>query len=314
VAGERVSRPTVGIPRTLVHMLDFVEWRGFFERLGCKVVRSEPSTYATFQEGFRYASNEQCFPVKLFLGHVAELAGKSDYLFVPQYVSLAPATFSCPKVIGAPLLARKGVPGLQPMLMPAIDFSHPRATLARLLAMALRLTRDPRRLRDALGYVSAAMTEYTARGGARAVRPARSGRDLIGVIAHRYALRDPQLNMGLFRKLKAYGLDFVASDTLGTPAPDATPFDCPPIHWDFGQNVVHAAHEFMHDDRIKGVIFLTYFGCGPDSFLEEVFKKDLAAAKPFLSLSLDEHTGEAGVVTRLEAFVDMMRRERRLAS
>jgi len=310
-----MSGPLVGIPRTLVHLLDFVEWRAFFERLGCTVMRSEPSSYATFQRGFRYASNEQCFPLKLFLGHVAELAGKCDYLFIPQYVSLSKATFSCPKVIGAPLLARHGIPDLQPVLMPAIDFNRPWLTRARLLALALRFTRDPRRLRAALELAGKAMAAYAGRRGARPARPPRPGRDLIGVIGHRYALRDPQLNMGLFRKLKSYGLDFVASDTVGTPAPgEAMAFGCPPIHWDFGQNVVHAARRFLEDERIKGVIFLTYFGCGPDSFLEEVFKDELSAAKPFLALSLDEHTGEAGMVTRLEAFVDMMRRERRLAS
>ncbi|MEG3070548.1 MAG: hypothetical protein RQM92_06655 [Candidatus Syntrophopropionicum ammoniitolerans] len=27
---------------------------------------------------------------------------------------------------------------------------------------------------------------------------------------------------------------------------------------------------------------------------------------PFLSLTLDEHTGEAGIMTRLEAFLDMV--------
>jgi predicted nucleotide-binding protein (sugar kinase/HSP70/actin superfamily) len=31
-----------------------------------------------------------------------------------------------------------------------------------------------------------------------------------------------------------------------------------------------------------------------------------SAGKPFLNLTLDEHTGEAGVMTRLEAFWDMV--------
>jgi len=35
------------------------------------------------------------------------------------------------------------------------------------------------------------------------------------------------------------------------------------------------------------------------------------AGRPFMSLILDEHTGEAGLVTRLEAFVDMLARWKR---
>lgn len=315
VADERVSGPRIGIPRTLVHYLDFMDWEDFFDRLGCSVVRSKPSTYATFQEGFRYASNEQCFPVKLFLGHVAELADKADYLFIPQYVSLKAATFSCPKVIGAPLLARSAVPDVPPVLMPEIDFSRQRQTRLRLLSMALKLTRNPRRLRAAWECVTTGMADHVANRGARPAPEPEAGRDLIGVIAHPYALRDPQLNMGLFKKLRGYGLDTITSDAFGTPPTDVKElFGRPLIHWDFGQNVVYAAQRFLDDERVKGVIFLTYFGCGPDSFFEDIFKETLASAKPYLSLSLDEHTGEAGVVTRLEAFVDMMRRERRLAS
>jgi predicted nucleotide-binding protein (sugar kinase/HSP70/actin superfamily) len=35
--------------------------------------------------------------------------------------------------------------------------------------------------------------------------------------------------------------------------------------------------------------------------------------KPFIMLTVDEHTGEAGMLTRLEAFVDMIERQRRQA-
>lgn len=32
--------------------------------------------------------------------------------------------------------------------------------------------------------------------------------------------------------------------------------------------------------------------------------------KPFMMLTIDEHTGEAGLVTRLEAFCDMLQRKK----
>ena len=40
------------------------------------------------------------------------------------------------------------------------------------------------------------------------------------------------------------------------------------------------------------------------SLIEEVVRK---AGIPFMTLTVDEHTGEAGMLTRLEAFVDMIR-------
>ena len=58
-----------------------------------------------------------------------------------------------------------------------------------------------------------------------------------------------------------------------------------------------------------GMIHLYPFTCMPEiisrSILPQVSKE---IDFPILSLVLDEHTGEAGLQTRLEAFVDMLKR------
>ena len=45
--------------------------------------------------------------------------------------------------------------------------------------------------------------------------------------------------------------------------------------------------------------------------IESITRKAKEAGKPLLSLTIDEHTGEAGFVTRLEAFIDMLFRKKR---
>ena len=57
---------------------------------------------------------------------------------------------------------------------------------------------------------------------------------------------------------------------------------------------------------------MTAFGCGPDSLmLEDIRRKAKNFSKPLLNLTIDEHTGEAGFITRLEAFCDMLYRNKR---
>lgn len=64
--------------------------------------------------------------------------------------------------------------------------------------------------------------------------------------------------------------------------------------------------------NFDGVIHLAPFTCMPEivaaSILPTVSKKEKI---PVLTVVLDEHTGEAGLVTRLEAFVDMLVRQKR---
>ena len=72
------------------------------------------------------------------------------------------------------------------------------------------------------------------------------------------------------------------------------------------------AGHYLKDNKIDGVITLTAFGCGPDSLMvERITRKSKQFNKPLLNLTIDEHTGEAGFITRLEAFVDMLYRKKR---
>ena len=55
------------------------------------------------------------------------------------------------------------------------------------------------------------------------------------------------------------------------------------------------------------------FGCGPDSLMMDMVRRHSVRLEstPFMCLTLEEHTAEAGVVTRLEAFTDMINRKNR---
>jgi len=59
--------------------------------------------------------------------------------------------------------------------------------------------------------------------------------------------------------------------------------------------------------KISGVIEISSFLCGCDAVLKEFVEKSFKEKKvPFLYLIIDEHTADAGVQTRLEAFLDTL--------
>ena len=53
-------------------------------------------------------------------------------------------------------------------------------------------------------------------------------------------------------------------------------------------------------------VYITNFGCGPDSFISHFFR-DLSKGKPYLQLEIDEHSADAGAITRCEAFLDSLK-------
>lgn len=65
------------------------------------------------------------------------------------------------------------------------------------------------------------------------------------------------------------------------------------------------------DETIDGIIYLACFGCGPDSLVGQIIQRRVRKT-PFMLVTVDEHTGEAGLVTRLEAFCDMIWRRKQV--
>ena len=69
---------------------------------------------------------------------------------------------------------------------------------------------------------------------------------------------------------------------------------------------------YLLNEKVDGIIALSAFGCGPDSLMvDEIAYHCKEAGMPLIHLTIDEHTGEAGFITRLEAFTDMLLRKKR---
>lgn len=64
-----------------------------------------------------------------------------------------------------------------------------------------------------------------------------------------------------------------------------------------------AAADIIRRDARLNAIYLANFGCVNDSMYPRFFGREMGE-KPFLLLEIDEHSAEAGVVTRCEAFLD----------
>ena len=82
------------------------------------------------------------------------------------------------------------------------------------------------------------------------------------------------------------------------------------MYWSMGQIILKGAAAVEKHPQLFGA-FITNFSCGPDSFIIGYFR-ELMASKPSLTLELDDHTADAGLETRIEAFLDIVDRHRGL--
>jgi len=151
--------------------------------------------------------------------------------------------------------------------------------------------------------------------GRRAPEPAarRAGRLRVGLVGHSYNLFDPGVNLGLCEKLRRLGCDIVTSESLSEEEVRAESVKMPKeIFWSSGRRVLAAVSRFRREGLVDGIIHIESFGCGPESMVGEIAERETRrrSRMPYMVLTVDEHTGEAGLLTRLEAFVDLIERRR----
>ncbi len=300
--------PTVGIPRGLLYYYYGDVWDGFFRRLGADPVVSPETTQSVIEAGG--CIDEVCLPVKAFFGHARALADKVDLLFLPRVVSAAAGHYSCPKIIGLPDIMRAALPGGPPLVAPTVDLrSSRRSLLHAITGVGETLGRSP--LYSLYAWQRA--WRECCRPNAGAVAGDTADRPRIVLVGHPYILYDRQISMDVIGKLAGMGMDVVTPDRADPRAADQAASALPKnIFWHYCRSLAGAALAFLAaSPPPDGMIFLTSFACGPDSLIGEQLR--LQAGRrgvPFLLLALDEHTAEAGLVTRLEAFTDMLRRRR----
>lgn len=299
--GKRKSKiqppGTIGIPRALVYYLCPSLWETFFRELGITVVVSSPSSRRTVEQAGLISESEHCLPVKLFDAHLAELAGKVDAVFVPRILSTLSGHIACPKLGALPDCARAQFSGEFDVL--SIDINEARMPLETSMAeLGKRLNANDELIKQATTRALAAMHSAQA-APPQVSRP--EGVLHFLVIGHPYNLQDDFLSGPVFQKLAALG---VCAEPVSFTRRAVEP---EPVKWDTCSLIYDQLKQLVPSEW-DGVIHLSSFNCGCDSIVSTLYHDILREKKiPCMTLVLDEHAGQAGVDTRLEAFTDSIK-------
>jgi predicted nucleotide-binding protein (sugar kinase/HSP70/actin superfamily) len=309
---------TIGIPQALGYYYYRPMWTTFFDQLGCKVVTSGQTDRTKLDAGISIAPGETCLPLKCFLGHLLSLTPRTEYVFVPRLVCLSRQPgirLGCPKMIGLPDMARALVPDA-PILTVDIDVRQ-ESEETTYVKLARRLGFPEKQAQHAYERGIACSHEEREERMTSAELNASSTGDLtIGLIGHAYLLDDDFLNLHIRKKIGETGARVISCRDTENENHGSLEKEINPLSWYFENPILSAAKHFYDDETISGIIYLCSFGCGAASITHEVIEFEIAPrhSTHFLKIVLDEHTGETGIMTRIESFVDMinLKREKKI--
>ncbi len=306
---EDDGRPTVGMQRSLYTFQTGILWAHFFDRLGYRLALTPPTNGEISSTGIESVTAETCYPIKVSHGHVKTLAGRTRYLFLPTIVDMPTPTeaergFFCPLVQANRYMLKaaldlRGVDMLHAILHLRQDPDLQALELAGQLAKALDRSRAEIRaaLEEGLEATKGFEQELYAEG-AGIMEDHDPQEPLVIVTGRPYNLYDERLNLRLGQNLAKIGVSAIPMDLVDVSDVDLSDF--PSMYWGLGARILRTAKFIRRRPESFG-LHLTNFSCGADSFVEH-FYKHIMGEKPYLILELDEHSAVAGVMTRLEAF------------
>ncbi len=327
------NKRIIGIPRAMSYYNNYPFYYGFFTSLGYKIVLSDKTTTEIINNGSKYLVSDTCFPIKVYVGHVVNLLEKGcKVIFVPSLQSVDFKINNCSKVRGLPEIIRNVINKDFQMIEPTLDKTENIGinNFCTQIANQLGIS-DKQLIINATHYawqyydkfLSLTKKGYDWDTAIDCTVNNKEAKNLIktdnhdvsvAIMAHGYNLYDERISLKLLKKLEQMKVKTFTGLNLSDIEAKRAIAELGEIrYWANELELTGTAGHFLLNRKVDGIIALSAFGCGPDSLMvDEIAYHCKDKNIPLLHLTIDEHTGEAGFVTRLEAFVDMLIRKKRL--
>ncbi len=317
----------IGIPQALLYYEFYPLWNNFLEGLGAKVIISGPTTKEILDLGVKSAISEICFPVKVFYGHVMSLKDRVDYLFIPRIVCVEKGAYFCPKFLGLPDMVKSSLSPLPPLIEPTIDIRKPVTNFKNsFLEVGKLVTNNSKKIYQSF-YEAQRNLKLYLQSKENELDPEIINQQYwnklpqnnlknsinIALLGHSYLVYDTFINLNLISKLKKVKINVLTAEMVKKKDVERQLKKLhKPIFWTLSKKTVGSAFYFL-EKKIDGIIHLTSFECGEDSMIGELIRQESRKypSVAYTEFVFDEHTGEAGIDTRTEAFLDMIIRRKR---
>lgn len=313
----------VGIPRALLWWRYGVMWQTFFEALDRTVVLSGESDAETFQRGDALSVDECCLASKLYMGHVEQLVrdGACDAIFIPSWANEGRFLGFCTKFQALPDIVMNTYYGRAdaPRIMSLLVEAQQTHTFEKdsFVGLGVRMGASSREARAAYKKAVVAQLHHDeARRRAQRdwlasvkKQPAESRSLLILVAAHPYVAHDPMVGKPVVDMLRDMGACVLFTDACNAEKAVKESFEfSPTLPWLVNREIVGAVANMR--DEVDGVVVMSSFPCGPDSMANHAMDLRIDGV-PMLTLTIDAQSGQAGLETRVESFVDILNYRRK---
>ena len=303
-----MNNKTIGIPKAFLYYRYNILWKTFFNNLGYKIITSENTTNETIELGKIYSIDESCLSSKIYMGHVASLKDKCDYILIPRIDNYGSSEKVCVKFNATYDLVKNLFEEYQ-ILDYNIDNTKHNYETINLIKLGLKLNKNPFKVLKSLILAKQKEKKYRKLQEQKQESILQNANPKILIVAHPYNIYDKFIGEPIIKKIKSQGIDIIYADKLDKKKAKLYSTNLSKtLYWTYSKELIGAIDYYRYS--VDGILFLSSFPCGPDSLVNELMLRKIDNI-PMTNILIDEQTSDAGLDTRIESFIDIINERRK---
>lgn len=303
-----VGKTIIGIPRAFLYFKYKYLWETFFEELKCDILLSPETNKQILKDGINNSIDESCLSAKIYMGHVYYLIDKVDYIFIPRIVSFGENEIVCTKFNAMYDIVKNTFKNVK-LLDYNIDVKKNQSELKAFMKIGKVLGENY--ITSLKAYLKAKKAyDYFEQKKTKKQEQLLSDTDKMKmlIVSHPYNIHDRLLGYPIIKYLQSFGVVPIYADAANKElTAKKSKVISNTLYWTYNKELIGAIE--YYSDKIDGIIFISTFPCGPDSLVNELCIRKVKGI-PMANIILDELEGEAGLHTRIESFIDIIKEKK----
>lgn len=292
----------IGIPRALYYHSYSYLWKSFFDNLGIDYIISPKTNKEILKVGKGLSTDETCLPAKIYLGHINYLIDKCDYVLVPRYLGNDKINLSCIKFNSMYDIVKNTFKNIKTIDY-NIDYTKNTNLKNEFIKIGKFLGMDKQKVITAFNRAYNDFNDYKLHEyflQEKKLNNKDSKKVLI--LSHSYNIEDEIIGKKVSNILSSYNIDIILSNKFIVNE-DTSSNISKTLYWDSSRQILNSLDYYK--DKVDGIVILTSFPCGNDCLVNELILRKVKNKK-IINIVIDEVNASAGLVTRLESFIDII--------
>jgi len=292
----------IGIPRSLFYYYFDDLWISFFKYLKKELVISPETNKEIMDLGIKYSTDEMCLSLKNYIGHVAYLKDKCDYILIPRIDNYGLDNQTCTNFLSCYDIINNMF-NIN-ILNYNINLINSETEEKAFISIGKKLGIS--RMESSNAYLYAKIKNRLLRKEKilTNLKKLKSNKKKVLIVGHSYNMYDNLIGKPIIEILKEFDIEIIYSDLFFDK--DESKKYTKGLYWKYSKESISSISKCI--DKIDGIIFLSVFPCGLDSLVNELVIRKIN--KPYINLVIDDIESSGGIETRIESFIDIINSKR----